>query len=361
MQLHITNGDCTAELLRQIDSLQGEVLCWRDLLHDGPLLKDPVLYREARVEFITSMLLQTGLESNPGPEIEADFRTREQRFNEIPSCSEVVLWFEHDLYDQLQLVEICQRLKELRAVLPKISLICIDQHPEVPFFHGLGNLTPAMLEALYPQRRELNAAQLRNAQNIWQALIAEVPQPLADLAQSEVEGWPFMSKALRRFCCEFPAAQTGLTLTQTYLLLTLLKAPDELPVLEQHLKRQDLLGHLPEGVGATQRYYEILTGPARFSRIFHHLQQLEVDPFMGDLSIRLELQRLAQAEVPYISVTGEGADAIYSLTAAGAEALQGRRHWQEGNAFDLWRGGVHICPGNLWFWDPGDGQFVLYC
>jgi hypothetical protein len=33
-KLHVTNGDCAAELIAQT-GLSGEILAWRDMLHEG--------------------------------------------------------------------------------------------------------------------------------------------------------------------------------------------------------------------------------------------------------------------------------------------------------------------------------------
>ena len=70
-RLHLTNGDSAASSLCET-SLGGDVLAWRYVLDSGPSLeqRDPRL-----VEALTD-------------------------------AAEVVLWFEHDLYDQLQLVDI---------------------------------------------------------------------------------------------------------------------------------------------------------------------------------------------------------------------------------------------------------------
>jgi len=358
VKLHITNGDCAGDMLQEADGIDGEVLCWRDLLHNGPVLSEPELNREARISFLTDLLVNSDLDiDDPKALITKDFTERDQVLSRVAGFDEIVLWFEHDLYDQLQLLDVCQHLYSNVDQLPKLSIICIDDHPAVPFFHGLGNLTPDMLVGLYPERQPLTVEQLSVATDIWTAFTAGYPDGLAEFAAKPVEGWPYIQKALRRFCCEYPALETGLTLTQTYLLLTLLKAPDELPALEVHLALLEQHGRLPEGVTAQSRYYEILAGPATFKRIFHHLQQLELDPFMGDLSVEHELDRLIKADVPYVSVS-ESEPEVYSLTKAGAEALQGMRHWQQGNDYALWRGGVEITNDNLWLWDQQHKQFV---
>jgi hypothetical protein len=361
MKLHITNGDCTGEMLNDSPQITGEVLCWRDLLHDGPVQSLPYdAYVSTRTTYLMA-LLERGEYSGDINEqaIMADFMARKEVLDRIAQYDEVVLWFEHDLYDQLQLIEICHRLLASDVALPPLSLICINHHPEVPFFHGLGNLTLEMMNDLFHQRTSLSRAQVDRAASLWPLLTAPSPEPLAVMAQKEIPGWPFMADALRRFCLEYPSLETGLTLTQTYLLLTLLKAPDELPALAHHLTGAEQSGRLPDGVSAEQRYYEILTGPARFKRIFHHLQALEVAPFMGDLSVRYELNRLLHAATPYIAKRLVNNEAVYSLTTAGAEALQMRRQWQSVNTMDLWRGGVHITSDQCWLWDQRNACFCI--
>ncbi len=209
-------------------------------------------------------------------------------------------------------------------------------------------------------RVAVSVADLQMGKKLWVKLTDNTPQSLSEIVSDGVPGWPFMTQALRRFCCEFPAIETGLTLTQTYLLLAIMTGPEELPALEYRLREQERQGGL-KGDTAEQRYYEILSGPATFTRVFHHLQQLEVNPFMGDLSVKLELERLLTANLPYISVRGEEGAEHYCLTRAGVEALQGQRRWQSDNELDLWRGGVHITNENLWMWDQHDQQFVYIC
>lgn len=359
MKLHITNGDCAGDMLNRSERIQGDVLCWKDLLHDGPVLALPYeAYSKARTTYLMSLLKSAEYSGEITEQmIAADFVTRKNRLDNIEIYDEVVLWFEHDLYDQLQLLEICHRLLNLGLATPPVSIICIDRHPEIPYFYGLGNLTLEMMEELFNQRVPLSQHHLIVADTIWSFFTAPSPENLARVAQTEIAEWPFMAAALRRFCLEYPSIETGLTLTQTYLLLTLLRAPDELPALEYTLKQSELKGLLPEGVTATERYYEILSGPATFRRVFNHLQQLESAPFMGDLSVRSELNRLMNADLPYISKCLANGEEVFSLTVAGAEALQGKKQWQADNPSDFWRGGVHLTSEAYWLWDEHLKQF----
>jgi hypothetical protein len=44
---------------------------------------------------------------------------------------EYVLWFEADLYDQLQIIQILARLADLGVPAQHITLICIGEHPGI--------------------------------------------------------------------------------------------------------------------------------------------------------------------------------------------------------------------------------------
>src|SRR5947209_16411673 len=99
--LHITNGDSAAGSLRA-SGVPGAVLPWRDLLHDGPVPAGLTLdeLRSVRVRCISDQgqgAYNTALE---------DLAQRDAMLQAASGEDEVVLWFEHDLYDQLQLLQL---------------------------------------------------------------------------------------------------------------------------------------------------------------------------------------------------------------------------------------------------------------
>ena len=63
---------------------------------------------------------------------------------------QVVLWFEHDLYDQLQLVDALALAADAGGAP---ELIVVGSFPGKPAFRGLGELTADELETLWPSRR----------------------------------------------------------------------------------------------------------------------------------------------------------------------------------------------------------------
>lgn len=366
-QLHITNGDATGEMLKEIFAMD-EILCWRDVLHDGPLTLAPFeTHSRRRAQFLARTLVALGdttLGKDPYHQIHAGFKARDAIMAGLGAFESVTLWFEHDLYDQLQITEILHRIAETKQGPQNLFLICIDSHPEVPFFHGLGDLSPVKLAALYPQRKPLGDTQFAAGQRIWRALCAADPLALADLMDQPFDGLAFMGAALRRFCEEYPGCFNGLTRTQLLLLQAIGDPLSELPLLRHRIHQQEESGRLPAGETTASRYRRVMSRPLRFGRIFFNLQTLETAPFMGDLWVRKELAALCTAPTPYLSFSSDpdapphNPKTAYALTAAGGEALEGGLHWAKANPYDLWRGGVHLTSAQMWYWDGAGGIFI---
>src|SRR5688572_24949857 len=103
--LHITNGDVVVERMRD-GGLPGEYLPWRDVLHEGPV---PLTSSLADLSAIRARYLAAcgyGDESA----LAADFINRDAMLSRHSGDGEIVLWFEHDLYDQLQLLQVLDSL-----------------------------------------------------------------------------------------------------------------------------------------------------------------------------------------------------------------------------------------------------------
>ena len=101
----VTNGDHAADALRT--AFPGRaVLPWRDALVEGPVPDLPEdEFRDLRADYLASAF-------NLAPEtVRADFAARDRDFADMLAGGDgVALWFETDLHDQLQLLEILDRL-----------------------------------------------------------------------------------------------------------------------------------------------------------------------------------------------------------------------------------------------------------
>ena len=197
--LHITNGDCAAAVLLEV--VDGEILPWRDVLHEGPVraglsLED--LSRE-RAAFIVA----AGW--GGAPDVQKGFEERDAAFRRAGEHDEVVLWFEHDLYDQLQLIQVLDGLAELRG--PPIMLICEAEY--------LGSMAPARAAELFELRNPVLRRHLQEASAAWAAFRSADPLTIDWRVQKAL---PFLGPALRRHLEEFPWTSDGRSRTERQIL-----------------------------------------------------------------------------------------------------------------------------------------------
>ena len=117
--LHVSNGDATDV---PGTGLARRVIYWRDVLHEGPVPEvAPAELRRIRVDYLSG---HDGVEHAGAMR---QFTERDQAL-EAARDGEYVLWFEADLYDQLQIAEILARLDGLGVPAGRITLICIGEH-----------------------------------------------------------------------------------------------------------------------------------------------------------------------------------------------------------------------------------------
>jgi hypothetical protein len=145
---------------------------------------------------------------------------------EATSAEEVILWFEHDLFDQLALIRLLARFAR-RGLPAQLTLVSIDRHPEVPNFLGLGQLEPHQLAELWPRRTPLSRDALDEAVTSWIAVTANDPRALPFLTK-RVKAMPFLAGALERQLEELPDPTSGLSRTERQILAAVARGEAQL-------------------------------------------------------------------------------------------------------------------------------------
>lgn len=203
--LHITSGDSAGDSLVK-SGVPGEVFVWRDILYDGPRNPgwpdDDTL--NARAEFL-EQATAGGLDR---ARILCTLTAQYRKLADATAYDRIVLWFDACLFDQSMLVHIltCLRHQGIRNV----DLLCVAAFPGIEPFHGLGQLQPAQLAALYGQRRPVTDAQFRFAARADTAFATQEPGLLAELAQRTDAPLPWIPAAATRWLQEQPDPATGL-------------------------------------------------------------------------------------------------------------------------------------------------------
>src|SRR4029450_8931436 len=98
-----------------------------------------------------------------------DLRRWRRVIDDYETYAQLVLWFEHDLFDQLNLIQLLSYLRMRPPVGRTVSLICINSFPGHPDFHGLGELSAPELASLFDTRRPVQDAAYVLAGRAWHA------------------------------------------------------------------------------------------------------------------------------------------------------------------------------------------------
>lgn len=331
--LHLLNGDCAAETLRQT-GVPGDKAAWSDVLHEGPTPKglSPEQWREVRAGFHA----ECGWGTFEG--CLTRLMAMDEALEDYRNHGEVVLWFEHDLFDQLILLRLLDWFAQRALGATKISLICIGEFPGFPNFHGLGQLNAQQLATLYGTQHEVAQGEFELATAAWRAYCSTDPRNLETLIVGDTSALPFLRGALIRHLEQYPSIRNGLSRTERQILEAL------------------------------------ETGPLRPGPLFQTEQQVEERPFMGDASFWLYVARLTKGAAPLVSVDGTESfklptgfgpydedflNQTLALTGKGREVLQCQEDWMHISNLDRWLGGVHLQGSEAaWRWDESRNELV---
>ena len=251
----------------------------------------------------------------------------ERRQDEVLAhCAEayerVVIWMEHDSWDQLILVRLLAHFA--RARRPRtLELIAVSEYPGGARFLGVGQLPPEALRLLWETRRAVTPAQLALGESTWNALTSPDPTTLAAIAASDTPALPILAPALHRHLQELPSIENGLSLTEELILRILAD-----------------------------------TGTVTLNQVFWTLQnEREPLPFLGDTGIASIVRHMERvSEPPLVRIETAPGERTFAntltLTEVGRAVLNGERDWQDLDPPSRWVGGVHIGRGERdWRWD----------
>ncbi|MEO7822386.1 MAG: DUF1835 domain-containing protein [Gemmatimonadaceae bacterium] len=323
-RLNITNGESAVAKLREA-GIRGEIIPWQDVLHEGPVNASLSLsdLSELRALFIS----ERGWDDFA--HVSGDFAHRDRTLTKLDRFDEIVLWFEDDLYDQLQLLQLLDFFSRAGEAKARLSTIVIKGY--------LASLAPAALAALEPKRVALTDAQLDLGKRAWAAFGSTDPSAIVRIIEADTSALPFLAAALTRHLEEFPSSEHGLSRSEREALAAI-EAGHSTPV-------------------------------AAFLEVAKQQQCV----FLGDIVFYWYLERLSDSDTPLVTwkdgarvvaprgkedsrefVTGE-----LAVTDLGRQVLAGKQDWQRVNKNRRWLGGVEVRPGpGGWRWDAEAKQLV---
>ena len=303
--VHIRCGDDLRDAL-PLCGLHGRYLTFADPFCIGPVQRQPRdHFIEARARFLAEALALDAEQT----------LSRQQReyqdLEDATSQERIVLWFEHDSYDQLILAYMLDHFGR-RWPRVRVELVAVDAIPGVARFVGLGQLAPEVLGWLWQNRRAVDEPLLVLGRRAWRAISADTPDALDRLSQRNTTALPMLGRALRRHLLELPDEQTGLGLSEQ---LTMQLVAER--------------------------------GPKPAGEIFRDLMlEREPLPYLGDTLFHWMLQPLLAGPAPLLEEHGDPElpweQKELSITQHGHAVLSGHQNWLDSHPPRRWVGGVAI-------------------
>lgn len=308
--LHILNGDATAYPFRK-SGIPGDTLIWREILSEGPAPGNVTEEEFWRVRF--HWLGETFKEREE--ELESKVGGERGRLEQFRDFSEVVLWFEHDLVCQVNLIYLLNFFASQPLGSTTLSIVSISSHPEIPNFKGLGELSPAQIAEVFTKKTIVTNNQLQTAKRAWKAYSSSDPAQVEELLNSDISSLPFLREAMEAHLQRFPSKENGLNRIEKKLLEICL---EQMPSWEKE-------------------------------KIYKKFWETETIYGLGDVQILGYMEALSPALLStayIIETTSKGKDVLFD------------------NAFyypeDRWLGGVHLKKddGVKWYWDERNKKLV---
>ncbi|MDF2924148.1 MAG: polymerase subunit sigma [Paenibacillaceae bacterium] len=332
--LHIVNGDSVGNMLKQ-GIVQGDVLVWREIYSCGPLFEDLTGpgERACRSQFLQAKL------GVPASEYIENCEEQERKLGEFSKYNEVILWFEHDLFDQSMLSYLLHWFNRQKLRNTKLSLLCIGEFPGIERFHGLGQLSPAQLKTLSGTWRTIGQPEFKLGSELWQAYSSPDPMRLAGLlekkeAELKASGLTFAYDAFKAHLSRLPSVGNGLGIVE-----------------------QTTLQAVREGVNTPLELFRQVTD------MLHILG-------MGDWEYWKYLRAMVEGDRPLLIIENaepgwdfrqarEFLNRLVSLSGWGEQMLEGTADRVALQGIDEWFGGLHLQGYDVpWRWDSSTGKLT---
>jgi hypothetical protein len=321
--LHVVNGDSAGGNLK-VARVPGTVLPWRDVLHEGPVPAGLSLEDLSRVRARFLATLGGDHAGEEPRDIAGEIEERDRLLRAYGEHEEVILWFEHDLYDQLQLIQLLGWFAGVDLARTRLTMVCVDRY--------LGSLSPVEMAALLPLRLEVSARQLELGSRAWDAFTHHEPTRIASLLDTETSSLPLLAGALRRHLEQYPSTRNGLDRSEEQALRVI--AEGERDPIKVWVRSQ---------------------------------QDMEERAFLADAIFEGLIGHLASGPAPLVRlspgpVTAAKPGARFwrgelEATDAGRAVLAGSADWIHLRGIDRWLGGVHLRGREAaWRWNATSGR-----
>lgn len=210
--LHITNGDSFTERLKTL-KLKGDIITWREMLCEGKTLTNvgSETFWKTRFEF-----LNKNYKVSKSWFIEKTLKEYRSLCNHKQQ-DEIVLWFEYDLFCQVNMIAVLSWLKANRKYA-QISLVCSGKEDNTDKYYALNELNDEQLLNLYKKKTILTQDDIEYADYVWQLYCSDNPIRLENLSDFSQFQFEYLPQALQTHLQRFPSIKNGLNAMENNIL-----------------------------------------------------------------------------------------------------------------------------------------------
>ena len=207
--LHITNGSSLTQYLNELN-FTGDFLTWHEMLCEGPTKRhiDSEVFLETRKQFLNEFY-----------DVEIDeyeFKNEIHKLDAIDNYSEIVLWFEYDLFCHINLLGIINLLHDKKINLP-IKLVCSGRISGEDNLKGLSELTPEQIDSHFNKRVTLSEEDIDIAISVWQIYCGKDHNLLKPFITKK-SSFEYLGCCLKAHLKRFPDSKSGLSTLEHNIL-----------------------------------------------------------------------------------------------------------------------------------------------
>ncbi len=207
--LHITNGSNLTNYLKELD-VDGEFLTWEEMLCEGHTVAgiDSKDFFNSRKTFLNEVYR---IEID-----EKEYKKELGKLNKLENVTEINLWFEYDLFCQINLIAVISLLHQREIDLP-LYLVCSGRVEGEKTLKGLSELNPEQLIDHYQNKILLNKDDIDLAIALWRTYCGKdhnIFKPYIVKSSS----FPYMSNCLKAHLERFPDSKNGLNVLEKNIL-----------------------------------------------------------------------------------------------------------------------------------------------
>ena len=207
--LHITNGTALTNVLNDL-SIEGEKLVWHEMLCEGPTIE--AVYSDAFLKLRKSFF-------DAFYDIELDTSKIKKELNKLDNTdnySQIILWFEYDLFCHINMVAAISLIKQQKINLP-LYLVCSGRIEGSKSLKGLSELSTSQLMKHYENKISLNKDDIDIATTVW-GIYCGIDHNLLKPYIVKPSSFQYLSNCLKAHLERFPNSVDGLNVIEKNIL-----------------------------------------------------------------------------------------------------------------------------------------------